>query len=136
MKQWKKWTMFAILVMGLVLPGCSDSDDPVAPPPPDTAPPAMPAGLVACPGCETVKLSWRPNTTDTDLAGYFVYRLAFGETWILTDEPVTEARFIDRAPLPGGATYAVAAVDVMGNESARLHFRYNYVDSDVEIDRP
>ncbi|MDX2473462.1 MAG: hypothetical protein QNL91_07095 [Candidatus Krumholzibacteria bacterium] len=37
---------------------------------------------------------------------------------------------------PGGATYAVAAVDEMGNESARLHFRYNCTVSDVEIDRP
>jgi hypothetical protein len=136
MKQWKKWTMFTILVLGLVLPGCSDSDDPVAPPPLDTAPPAVPAGLVACPGCETVKLSWRPNTTDADLAGYIVYRLAFGETWVLTNELLTEARFIDRAPLPGGATYAVAAVDELGNESAMLQFRYNYEISDIEIDRP
>ncbi len=134
---WKQaWTIFAILALGLALIGCSDSDDPVTPPPPDTAPPAVPTGLVACPGCQSVKLSWQANVTDADLAGYNVYRLAFGEVWALTASPVAEPRFIDRAPLAGPAIYGVAAVDELGNESAMLQFRYNYDDFDIEIDRP
>ena len=138
MKHWKFWQkiwiIFTILALGLALAGCSDSDDPVAPPPPDTAPPAVPTGLVACPGCESVKLSWQANVTDADLAGYHVYRLAFGEVWTLTSSPVVETRFIDRAPLAGAATYGVAAVDILGNESAMLQFRYNYDDFDIQIE--
>ncbi len=64
-----------------------------------------------------MKLSWRPNTTDLDLVGYIVYRQVDGRTMALNDEPLAEARFIDRSPLDVPCLYAVTAVDSRGNES-------------------
>ena len=129
-------TLFAILALGLCLTGCSDTTSTVAPQAAvlDTAPPAVPTGLNAATGRSTVKLAWRPNVTDFDLQGFHVYRVAFGQTWPLTEEPVTGTGFVDRAPLLGYTIYAVTAVDQNGNESAWTQIRYNYEVSDLAVD--
>lgn len=134
----KKTTILTIgvgLAAALLLGGCSTADSPTAPTRAalDTAPPAVPTGLNAAAGRSAVKLSWQPNTTDPDWAGYHVYRLAFGSTWPLTSEPVTETRFLDRAPLAGYATYAVTSVDALGNESAWTQIRFNYAPTATAI---
>jgi hypothetical protein len=90
----------------------------------DVFPPAVPAGLQAVFSSvgqqPFVDLTWAPNT-DSDLAGYNVYRREHNGPWTR----------INSAPLPTPAYrdgnvaadrtyfYAVTAVDVHGNESAR-----------------
>ncbi len=81
-----------------------------------------------------MKLVWLPNVTDADIQGFHVYRMAFGQTWPLTEAPVAGTRYVDRAPLLGSAIYAVTAVDVQGNESAWTQIRYNYDPSDADVD--
>jgi len=90
----------------------------------DTAPPAAPAGLSASVTSDgkVVQLEWQANT-EPDLRGYFVYRAAdpSGPWTRLEDTPLTVAGYTDRQ-LPAGSSrlwYALGAVDVTGNESAR-----------------
>ena len=89
----------------------------------DTAPPATPEGLLAgMPAGGRVPLSWAPGT-EPDLAGYHVWRaLDLGSAWSkLGSGLVTDTTFVD-TNLPAGVTriwYAVSAVDLLGNESAR-----------------
>jgi hypothetical protein len=101
----------------LALGGCSDSDPPVTGPVIDTAPPIMPTGLKSCTGDCVVKIFWDPNITDADLEGFRVYRMAFDQTWRLTQTPLNETKFVDWAPLGGECLYGVTAVDASGNES-------------------
>jgi hypothetical protein len=114
-------TLTAILVVatGLLMAGCSADSNPVdLGAGPDTAPPAPPTELAAIQAAPVVKLTWAPNTLDLDLQGYLVYRLAGAEVDCLTAEPITTAYFIDRRPVTGVVKYAVAAVDLAGNESS------------------
>jgi hypothetical protein len=65
-----------------------------------------------------VLLSWAPNT-ESDLAGYNVYRLVAGKTEKINTATLREPRFLDENP---GAelryvSYYVTAVDQSGNES-------------------
>ena len=139
MKLWKTLTVVALAAATLVLTGCSDSssNSVVAPQRSlDTAPPAVPTSLTAAAGRSTVKIGWRENTTDLDIEGFLVYRLAFGQTWLLTDAPVLDNRYVDRAPLIGRATYAVTAVDVNGNESAWSQIQYNFQGEDANFNDP
>lgn len=86
--------------------------------------PAAPTGLVAVPGTEnektTIDLSWQANT-ETDLAGYDVYRRegpsdAFRR---ITSTPVIGPGFSDATVRVGHSyTYRVIAVDGTGNESS------------------
>lgn len=128
MISFKNITLMSLLVLASVsLGGCSSSDNLIAPTAAiDTAPPAVPTGLAASSGRSTVKLSWHRNTLDTDLQGYMVYRLAFGQAWPLTDSPIADMKFMDRSPINGYSTYAVYSVDTSGNESAWTTIRYNY----------
>ena len=130
--------MLALLIFGLAVIGCSDSDEATITQPPviDTAPPAVPTGLSAAFSNDVVKLSWHANTTDVDFLGYRVYRLAYGQTWLLTGEPVAEARFIDLTPVPGYVIYAVTSVDELGNESAWIQLLFNYPEDDRDYHRP
>lgn len=93
----------------------------------DVFPPAIPTGLaaVATPagnGSEaSIDLSWQP-VTDTDLAGYAVYRRESDGGWqrISPAQPVVGPGFHD-AHVQDGHTYryAVTAIDQLGHESAR-----------------
>jgi hypothetical protein len=90
----------------------------------DVFPPAVPKGLQAVfsgVGQQLfVDLIWSPDG-DADLAGYNVYRHeASGEPVKLNSEPVKTPAYRDAAVESGKRYfYAVSAVDVRGNESAR-----------------
>jgi hypothetical protein len=98
----------------------------------DVFPPAIPTGLAAVaalgqatlgqPGAETaIDLSWQP-VTDTDLAGYAVYRREGDAAWqrISPAQPIIPPGFHDANVLPGHTyRYAVSAIDQAGHESAR-----------------
>ena len=83
----------------------------------DVFPPAVPIGLQAVYSAgeqKTIDLTWAPNT-DADLAGYNVYR---GGQKVNT-ELVKTPTYRDPVTTPGEYTYAVTAVDLRGNESAK-----------------
>lgn len=93
----------------------------------DVFPPATPKGLAAvavagqngaAPG---IDLDWEPNT-ETDLAGYIVYRREGGGDWerISPTVPVVGPGYHD-AHVEAGHTYeyAVTAIDQSGHESLR-----------------
>jgi hypothetical protein len=91
----------------------------------DVFPPAAPTGLAAVAtgaGAEAaIDLSWQPNT-ETDLAGYAVYRREGSESWqrISPAQPLAGPAFHDAHVEPGHAYhYAVTAIDQGGHESAR-----------------
>jgi hypothetical protein len=93
-------------------------------------PPAAPRGLAAVATAGTagagiaIDLNWQPNT-ETDLAGYVVYRREAGApegAWqqISPQLLVVEPEFHDANVQPGHSyMYAVSAVDLQGHESAR-----------------
>jgi fibronectin type 3 domain-containing protein len=93
----------------------------------DVFPPAIPAGLaaVSVPAenghAPAIDLDWQPNT-ETDLAGYVVYRREKGGAWqrISPAQAVLKLSFHD-AHVEAGHTYeyAVSAVDQGGHESGR-----------------
>jgi hypothetical protein len=91
----------------------------------DVFPPAIPQGLIAAgfpvEGSDSiaVDLVWQPNT-ETDLAGYNVYRQAGdGAVVKLTAKPVALPGFHDATAAHGVSyRYTVTAVDAKGNESA------------------
>jgi hypothetical protein len=88
----------------------------------DTFPPPTPTGLDTVPsasdGKPTIDLSWQP-VTDTDLAGYNVYRRnGPGSFEKLTATPLLGPAFSDSTVTPGTSyTYRVTAIDGTGNES-------------------
>jgi fibronectin type 3 domain-containing protein len=92
--------------------------------PQDTFPPAPPQGLVVTavtpPGAPPeVDLSWSTNT-ETDLAGYRVYRSEQQDTkgHIVTSDLLLAPAYRDTSVLPGHRYwYSVTAVDRAGNES-------------------
>ncbi len=86
--------------------------------PVDTFPPAVPAGVTAAAGINTIELAWERNT-EPDFKEYVVYRAAGNgpfENAGETDVPT----FSDKA-IQSGRTYryAISAVDQAGNESGR-----------------
>jgi pectin methylesterase-like acyl-CoA thioesterase len=93
------------------------------PPPADTTAPAAPAGPSAEAGDGSVALTWTAST-ESDLAGYRVYRSATGAPALtaanlLTSSALTTTTFTDRAAANGTTyTYVVTALDKAGNESA------------------
>jgi hypothetical protein len=93
----------------------------------DVFPPALPNGLAAVASegengaGPAIDLSWQPNT-ETDLAGYIVYRREDDGAWqrISPPQPVVGPAFHDAQVQPGHSyRYAVSAVDQGGHESAR-----------------
>jgi hypothetical protein len=93
---------------------------------PDIYPPAVPQGLLAAvvtpdpSGPPEVDLSWSINT-ETDLAGYHVYRSEQEGTPgpLLTPDLLLSPAYRDTSVRPGHRYwYAVTAVDRTGNESA------------------
>jgi hypothetical protein len=93
----------------------------------DVFPPEVPTGLAAVAtaggnGAETaIDLSWQPGT-ESDLAGYIVYRHEGDGPWqrISAAQPVVGPAFHDAAVQSGHTyQYAVSAIDQGGHESAR-----------------
>ena len=91
----------------------------------DVFPPAVPGGLaaVADEQAHSIDLSWTPDT-ENDLAGYIVYRrdvTAGTEAQRISPQaPVVPPSYEDAHVEAGHRyAYAVSAVDVDGNESAR-----------------
>jgi hypothetical protein len=81
-------------------------------------PPAVPTGLRAVAGTESIELEWERNT-EPELKGYRVYRAVNGGEWERIAE-VDVPSYSDRAIKPGRRyRYAVSAIDQAGNESAR-----------------
>lgn len=93
----------------------------------DVFPPAVPQALAAVAVAAEdrnpagVDLNWQPNT-ETDLAGYIVYRRANGGDWqrISPAQPWVGPGFHDAHVEPGHTyEYAVTAIDQSGHESGR-----------------
>jgi hypothetical protein len=93
----------------------------------DIFPPAVPADLAAVTTTGenaadiAIDLSWQP-VTDTDLAGYAVYRREGNAAWqrISPAGPLVPPAFHDTQVQPGHTyRYAVSAIDQGGHESAR-----------------
>jgi len=102
------------LISAVRYPGTTPADWPDgAPPPPDETAPAVPTGLAATPGTNSVALSWTVNV-EPDLAGYILYRNGDTEVYI-----GATPSFINSG-LPAGieVSYQVAAFDVSENASA------------------
>jgi len=86
--------------------------------PADTFPPAVPIGLMAVAGVNSVELAWQPNTED-DLAGYQVYRSTGGGAAERIAGPVDAPNFSDRTVEIGRRySYTITSIDRTGNESA------------------
>ena len=87
-------------------------------------PPAIPAALAAVAAIGeqgvAIDLSWQPDT-ESDLAGYIVYRREGEESWQrLTEKPSIAPAFHDAAVQPGHRyTYAVSAIGQTGLESKK-----------------
>ncbi|HKW27580.1 MAG TPA: hypothetical protein VJN48_17470 [Terriglobales bacterium] len=90
----------------------------------DVFPPAVPAGLQAVFSSvgqqPYVDLTWAPNT-DSDLAGYNVYRRENNAPWTRINSALLPTPAYRDGNVAAGRTYfyAVTAVDVHGNESVR-----------------
>jgi hypothetical protein len=92
----------------------------------DTFPPQPPTGLAAVPSGSgaAIDLSWQANS-ETDLAGYHVYRQELsatnqpiGTSQRLSQTPVTGPAFHDSSAVAGHHyAYRVTAIDATGNES-------------------
>ncbi|MHB8077847.1 MAG: hypothetical protein ACYDIE_01150 [Candidatus Krumholzibacteriia bacterium] len=84
----------------------------------DTAPPATPTGLAVAGAPLGLLLSWDPNTTDADFAGFVVRRTVHGNETVLVDMPTEATQYLDPAPISGCLNrYDVSSVDQSGNES-------------------
>ena len=87
--------------------------------PADTFPPAIPVGLMAVAGVNSIELFWQRNTDD-DFAGYHVYRSTDGGAPQPIAGPLDAPTFSDRTVEAGKKySYTVTATDRNGNESAR-----------------
>ena len=86
--------------------------------PADTFPPAVPAGMTAVAGVNSIELAWQPNTED-DLAGYQVYRSTGSGAPERIAGPVDAPNFSDRTVEIGKKySYTITSIDRTGNESA------------------
>jgi hypothetical protein len=84
----------------------------------DTYPPKAPAEVTAIGSGQGISLVWLPNT-ESDLAGYWVYRSGPDRKFQpLRDQLLTTASIIDKSVEKGQTYfYRVKAVDLKGNES-------------------
>jgi hypothetical protein len=87
--------------------------------PQDRFPPAVPKGLNGMAASSSIELAWDPNG-ESDLGGYNVYRTSGEQAWQRVAERTAAPSYSDRDVKPATAyRYAVAAVDLSGNESER-----------------
>jgi hypothetical protein len=114
-----------VTIDGKTLELAGPLSDPVQVQATDVFPPAIPTALAAVatlgqPGTETaIDLSWQP-VTDTDLAGYAVYRREGNAPWqrISPAQPIVPPGFHDTHVEPGHTyRYSVTAIDQGGHES-------------------
>jgi Domain of unknown function (DUF4082)/Bacterial Ig-like domain/Bacterial Ig domain len=86
----------------------------------DPTPPAVPTGITATATTSGAAVSWNANT-DTDLAGYYIYRGASvaGQYTRLNLDLLSGPSYEDTLAPSGTSFYAVSAVDATGNESGR-----------------
>jgi hypothetical protein len=90
----------------------------------DVFPPAVPTGVEAVFSSVGQKpfidLTWLPDT-ESDLAGYIVYRRTPGTEFVaVSPSPLKAPAWRDSEVKPGESyLYAVSAIDVRGNESAK-----------------
>jgi hypothetical protein len=83
----------------------------------DIFPPAVPAGLTASPGIDTVELAWDRNI-EADFQGYRVYRSVDGSPFDRVADMVAAPSFSDKNIQSGKRyRYAVSAVSQAGTES-------------------
>ena len=95
----------------------SDDSQPAKVTPRDVFPPAPPQGLKGIYAAGGVELVWTANT-ESDLAGYHVYRLGNQPPQRLDKDLLRTPIFRDANAEPGKTlTYYVTAVDLAGNES-------------------
>ena len=100
--------------------GIADSDltQPVSITPEDKFPPAVPTGLTASPGINTVELAWDRNT-EPDFKGYRVYRSVNNGAFERIADMIEGPSFSDKNVEAGKHyRYAVSAVDQANNESS------------------
>jgi hypothetical protein len=95
----------------------SELSSPISITPVDTFPPAVPTGLAAVAGLDTIELTWNRNQ-EPDLAFYRVYRSAGeGQRQKISDS-LEAPSYSDRDVTSGTQyRYAVSSVDQLGNES-------------------
>jgi hypothetical protein len=105
---------YAYSVQALMGEAQSEVTGPVTITPVDKFPPAVPAGLTAIAGVNTIELAWDRNT-ESDLKSYVLYRDGKRLAEIL------EAPSYSDKQLQSGTTYryTLSAVDRAGNESAQ-----------------
>ena len=88
---------------------------------PDMVAPREPRHFSVMGGYDQAILDWTDNPED-DIGGYDIYRSENGEFHLLDHTP--SSSYIDRAVNPHQIyRYAVSAVDLYGNRSARVEFR-------------
>ena len=116
----KTRTLIAIAVLAMALTGCSSDNDTTSPivQVPDTAPPAVPTLVDGHARDAAVQITWAANTTDADLDGYKVYRMAGDRAVSLTPSPVAATSYQDDEAPAGAVEYRVTSVDTSGNESS------------------
>jgi len=96
----------------------SDASESPVDTPIDKFPPAVPAGLNAVTGTNSIELAWERNT-ETDFSNYIIYR-ALGDGPLRKLAEVNVPTYSDRAIESGKRyRYAVSAVDQKGNESEK-----------------
>jgi hypothetical protein len=97
----------------------SEYAGPVTIEPEDKFPPALPAGLAASLGLQTIELAWERNT-ESDFKGYRVYR-AVGDGPFEKIADMIEAPSFSDNKIESGKRYryVVSSVDQAGNESEK-----------------
>ena len=86
--------------------------------PVDVFPPAVPSGLTAAAGVNSIELAWERNT-DSDLKDYIVYRSLDGSPFEKIAELNTPSYSDLKVESGKDYSYEVSAIDQLGNESAR-----------------
>ena len=106
-------------VQTIAPPAESDLSDTTAITPEDTFPPAVPAGLTAIIGTNSVELAW-DRDTEPDLAGYRIYRAPEGGRYERIGESATAPTYSDRVVEHGKRyRYQVSAFDKGNHESEK-----------------